>query len=91
MRTSWRETQNIEDYIFDRLSPEDRILIETNIDGSVELKEKLQLQKQSYELIKEYGREVLRKEINAIDREVFSSYRHNKLRKRILKIFSNSK
>lgn len=85
------ETQNIEDFIFDRMSCEDRILMEAHINSSIELEEKVSLQRQSYELIRKYGRQELRKELGAIDREIFYRGGLSTLKERILKIFSKTK
>ncbi|MES2678978.1 MAG: hypothetical protein V4635_03795 [Bacteroidota bacterium] len=82
------ETQLIENYLFDRLSPEDKLLMDARLLVNNELREKILWQNQSYQLVNQHGRKKLREEIEALSTKIFSEQKFSSLRKKIFQIFN---
>lgn len=81
------ETQQIELYLLNKLSPEDQLLIEANALINTELREKLFFQKQTHILIRDFGRKKIRAEIEAVHNKLFSEKKFGSFRQKINSIF----
>jgi hypothetical protein len=81
------ETAQIEQYILGKLSPEECLLFEATLLINDELAEKTVLQQRLHELVFFSGRKQLRKELAAIDRQVFLERKHTRFQRRIASIF----
>lgn len=80
-------TQQIEQYILNTLSHEEKLLMEAKFLLDKDLNEKLVLQKQTYALIQRYGRKQLRAEIESVHFMMFNESRFQHFRKKISNIF----
>jgi anti-sigma-K factor RskA len=81
------ETQLIDDYLFKRLSVEDRLVLEARLLSDLSFKTKLEWQCRVYEIAKAYGRATLKREIMAVERQLFSEPQFKHFRNIISNIF----
>ncbi|HVW94675.1 MAG TPA: hypothetical protein VHA56_01735 [Mucilaginibacter sp.] len=88
MRTSLAETRQIEQYLLQLAPPNEMLLFDAKLLLDESLQEKLQMQKKTHEIVKQYGRKQLRKEIDAIHQMLFTSAEHRSFRQKIMQIFS---
>jgi hypothetical protein len=88
MRTSLIETQQIEAHLMGRSDPGDALVFEARLLLQAELREKLQWQQQTYKLIKKYGRDQLKKEIEAVHQQLFTQPQHRSFSQKIRQLFS---
>lgn len=89
MRTSLNEIKQIEEHLFRKESSPDSLLMEVRLLLDDELSRKVDLQRQTYRLIKSYGRKKLKEEIAALDQQLFQAAKHQSFRDKIRRIFSN--
>ncbi|MEQ6120233.1 hypothetical protein [Reichenbachiella sp. MALMAid0571] len=87
MRTSLIETAQIDQLVQKQGDPGERLLMEARIQVNDELSEKVNFQVMAYNIIHEYGRRKLRKEIAQIDKQLFTSRKHLDFRNKILSYF----
>lgn len=87
MRTSLTETQRIEQFLFRQAKPEEHLLMEAEMYIDPSLIEKVEWQERTYQLIREYGRNQLRKEIRAVSQKLFSEPKHIRFQRKIRSIF----
>ena len=71
MRTSLIEIKKLEDLILNSGDHSERLVTEAKALIDPDLREMVQLQKKSYELIRLYGRNKLRGEIEEVERLIF--------------------
>ena len=88
MRTSLTETQQIEAHIMRPSEPGDALVFEARLLLEPELKDKMQWQQKTYQIIRQYGREQLKQEIEAVHQKLFTEPEHLGFRQRIKKLFS---
>ena len=88
MRTSLNEIKLIENYLFEKGSVEDRLLVEARTLAIPGYHKKTLEQQQVYGLVKLYGRQKLRAELDKIHTELFTDPKHRSFRQRIKKLFS---
>ena len=81
------DTQELEDYLLNRLPVEDRLLMEARLLLSEDLREKAFWQQQTYALIKQHGRQVLKAEIAAVHTKLFTEKKFETFRQNILSLF----
>lgn len=89
MKTSWKTTQRLEDYRLRRLTPEDALLVEAELLTNPELRETLQWQERTYELLQAYGRQQLRREILSVQHRLFYRPEYRSFRQIIRQLFTN--
>ncbi len=87
MRTSLVEIQEIENFLLKQGDVKEQLLVEAKMLLTPDLAEKVKLQSESYDLIHQYGREELRREIRLVEQEVFHSSRYRLFQQRIRSIF----
>lgn len=73
MRASLNETAQIEDYIFCRMSVQERQFFEVLLLTDSEFSSKVDGQRDTYALVSAYGRRQLKEELNAIHQSLFTS------------------
>lgn len=81
------ETEQIEQYLFQRLDPEEMILMDARCLVDAQLHDNIQWQQRTYALIHYYGRQKLRKEIHQVQQRLFSESRFDQFRNKIKNIF----
>jgi hypothetical protein len=84
MRTSLIETKQIDDYLFHSA---DAHLFEAKLIVQPALREKLQWQQRTYELITAFGRRQLKAEIEAVHQQLFSEPEHRSFCQKIKAFF----
>jgi hypothetical protein len=88
MRTSLIETEQIEAYLMRRSDPGDMLVFEAHLLLRPELSEKLQWQRETYQYIKNYGRDQLKQEIEAVHQQLFTQPQHTSFGQKIRQLFS---
>ncbi|HVS93457.1 MAG TPA: hypothetical protein VHE59_15565 [Mucilaginibacter sp.] len=88
MRTSLSETVRIEAHLLRISESGDRLVFEARLLLEPELRDKMHCQQNTYALVKKYGREELKKEIEAVHQQLFTEQKHISFRQNILGIFS---
>ena len=83
MRTSLNKIQEIENFLFQKLRGGDLLVFEAKIILEPKLKDEIQIQKEAYELIRSYGRKMLKAEIKAAENKVFEEADFNYKIKRL--------
>ena len=81
------ETQLIERYLNGQLHPADQLVLEARLIIERELLAKTRWQKFTYKLIKAYGRRILKKQIAAVEMQLFTEGEHARFREEINIIF----
>ena len=88
MRTSLIETEQIEAHLRQLSEPGDTLVFEARLLLEPELKDKMHWQRKTYSIIKQYGRQQLREEIEAVHHQLFSRPEHASFRQRIMRLFA---
>ena len=88
MRTSLIETEQIEAHLLQLSNPGDALVFEARLLLEPELSEKLHWQKEAYHMVKLYGRDQLKKEIETVHRELFTQPEHRSFSQKIRQLFS---
>lgn len=88
MRTSLTELQQAEQYLQGEAEPEQHLLMEARLQIDQNLAEKLEAQQEAYVLIKQYGREQLRREIAQVEQRIFTRSVYRRFQKQIRAIFN---
>jgi hypothetical protein len=89
MRTSLIETEQIEAQLTQRSEPGDQLVFEARLLLEPELGEKMQWQQEAYRMIKLYGRDQLKKEIEAVHLKLFTQKEHVSFSQKIRRLFTN--
>jgi hypothetical protein len=88
MRTSLIETERIEAHLLQLSNPGDALVFEAKLLLDDELSDKLYWQKSTYNMVKQYGRNQLKKEIEAVHQTLFREATHKSFSEKIRQIFS---
>ncbi len=86
--TSWKKTKQLDDYLFRHTKPEDRLVTEAQLLLDGDLRETLRWQQQTYAIIRQYGREQLRREIQTVQHQLFHQPQHRSFCQSIRQLFS---
>lgn len=86
MRTSLIELQQIEEYIFNGKGSE-AALNDTSLLTDSDKAEKVMWQKETYNIVQQYGRRKLKLELETIHRKLFTESRYSKFRRQIMRLF----
>lgn len=89
MRTSLIETEQIEAHLLQRSEPGDQLVFEARLLLAPELGEKLQWQQEAYRVVKLYGRDQVKLEIEAVHQKLFTQSEHLNFRQKIRRLFTN--
>lgn len=88
MRTSLNETRLIEKYLLNlSRSREEQRKLERIIQADSGLAKKVQFQERAYQLIKQFGRKLFKKELNTIHQTLTNSPEHTQFQKTVKEIF----
>ena len=87
MRTSLNQIKLIEAKLSGTLAADDALLFEANALLDPEWEEKIAQQQQAQRLVMLYGRQQLRREIEAVHDELFSRPEHRSFREKVLRLF----
>ena len=88
MRTSLIETEQIEAHLLQISNPGDALVFEAKLLLQPELQEKVQWQKETYNIVRRYGRDQLKKEIEAVHQQLFTQAQHQSFSQKIRQLFS---
>lgn len=88
MKTSLNELRLIEAHLLGGGAPQERLLVEARLILQPELRQSLHWQQKTHELVRQYGRQQLKKEMEQVHQELFSpATAHPSFREKILKLF----
>ncbi|MFI5159698.1 MAG: hypothetical protein ACHQHN_00405 [Sphingobacteriales bacterium] len=87
MRTSLLEIEQIEAHLMLRSEPGDALVFEARLLLDPELKDKVLWQQKTYSIIRQYGREQLKSEIEAVHQKLFTGVEHYSFRQKIMRLF----
>lgn len=87
MRTSLNNLQLTEDCLLGRASGEQRVLFEANLLLNPVLREDVRWQRKTYLIIREYGRQQLRTELEQVHQALFTAPQHRTFRERVFEFF----
>ena len=89
MRTSLIETGLIEEHLMQQSEPGDSLVFEVRLLLEPELHEKMQWQQETYRMVKLYGRDQLKQEIEAVHQKLFTQAEHLSFSQKIRRLFTN--
>jgi len=89
MRTSLIETEQIEAHLLHLSEPGDTLVFEARLLLDPELHEKMQWQQEAYRMVKLYGRDQLKKEIEAVHQKLFTQPEHLSFSQKIRRLFTD--
>jgi len=88
MKTSWNELLLIEDYLLSDRKEADKVVLEARMILQPGLKDSIFWQEKTYNLIEQYGRQQLRKEIEQVHEKLFTAPEHASFRQGVMQLFS---
>lgn len=88
MRTSLLETEQIEAHLLRSAEPGDALVFEARLLLEPGLKDKMLWQQKTYNIVRQYGREQLKGELEAVHRQLFNDCAHQSFRRKIMRLFS---
>ena len=83
------ETEQIEAHLLKLSDPGDSLVFEARLILEPELKEKLMWQEKTYSMVRIYGRDQLKKEIESIHQKLFTQPEHTSFSQKIRRLFTN--
>lgn len=90
MTTSPNELREIEDFLLEKMKPEDAFAFKAKLLLNPTLRAHTELQRTVYRLVKHYGRKKLRSEIEVVHSKLFQEPDHLSFREKIYRLFANS-
>jgi hypothetical protein len=87
MRTSLNNIKLAEDYLNKQLTTGDKLLFEARMLLDHDMLTNVKAQRSAVELVKQYSREQLRTEIEAVHQTLFTNKQHRTFAQRVLSIF----
>jgi hypothetical protein len=88
MRTSLLETEQIESHLKRTTEPGDALVFDARWLLEPALRDKARWQQKTYRIIRQYGREQLRGEIEAVHQQLFNDAAQQGFRQKIMRLFS---
>ena len=89
MKTLWNETEQVEQYINGFTNAGDALVFEAKLILNPGLMDKVLWQQKTYEVIQNYSRRQLKKEIEAVHQQLFTQPAHLSFSKKIRLLFTN--
>jgi hypothetical protein len=89
MRTSLNRIKEIENFIDGKISGGEALIFQAKLLLNSELRQEIQLQRQTISVIKLHGRKKLMEEIETIHRDLFNQNSNHFLKTRIRSLFIN--
>ena len=74
--------------MLNKATPQDALLFEAKMIINPKLKFKVMWQKQTLNLVQQYGRKTLRAEIEAVHQKLFTLPQHQSFRQRVMQLFT---
>lgn len=87
MMTSLNETKRNEDYLLGKLLPNEALLFDVQLLIDEELEANVKSQQKSYEIIRQYGRVQLKKELEAVQQKLFTDPKYTSFKQKIVQLF----
>jgi hypothetical protein len=87
MRTSLNNLQEIEGFLLKRLAPPEALVFEARMIVDHDLVQQVNLQKETYAAIQQYGRRKLKVELETVHQTLFTLPKHQRFRERIMALF----
>ena len=87
MTTSWNETQQIEAHLMGQVHPGEALLFDAQLLLDNKLANKVIAQQKAYEIVNQFGRKQLKKEIEAIHQTLFTQPKHIRFSQKIMRLF----
>ncbi|GAB3922426.1 hypothetical protein [Mucilaginibacter myungsuensis] len=87
MRTLLNKLKDIEQHVFGTAAPGDALVFDARIIIDQDLADDVALQKEAYAVIKRYGRQQLRAELETVHQQVFTQARHQSFKQKITALF----
>jgi hypothetical protein len=87
MPTSWNDTLQIETYLDKGMSNGDALVFEVRLILEPNLVDKIKWQQKAYTLIKSYGRQQLKQEIELVHEQLFTQKAHAGFSQKIKALF----
>jgi hypothetical protein len=87
MKTSWNETRQIDEHISGSMNTGDVLVFEAKLLLDSELSDKLIWQRKTHAIIKQYGRQQLKNELETIHQKLFTSSEHLSFSQKIRRLF----
>ena len=88
MMTSWKKTKQLDDYLQQQMRPEEALLLEAQLVLEPELRDALGWQRRTHVLVRAYGRQQLRREIQLAQQKVFHQPKYHLFQQAIHRLFS---
>ena len=87
MRTSLNNIKTIDEYLFGSTPPGDRLLFEAKMLLNSDLADDVQHQKNTYAIVRQYGRQSIKAEIKAVQQTLATAPQHHNFMQRIVNLF----
>jgi anti-sigma factor RsiW len=87
MKTSWKKTQTIEQYLSGTLSPTGSLLFRARLLTDPGLQRDVALQQKTYDLVRLYGRQRMRTRLEALHRQLFRDPEKKSFQQQVLQYF----
>lgn len=88
MRTSLIETEQIEAHLLQLSDTGNALVFEAKMLLDAELKDKAVWQQKAYHMVKLYGRDQLKQEIESVHQQLFKDEQHQSFRQKIIRLFT---
>ena len=83
------ETEQIEAHLLKLSDPGNSLVFEARLLLDAELNEKVAWQEKTYNIVRIYGRDQLKKEIESVHQKLFTQPEHTSFRQKIRRLFTN--
>jgi len=81
------ETEQIEAHLLRLSEPGEALVFEARLLLDPELRDKMNWQQKTYHIVRQYGRQELRAEIEAVHQQLFNRPEHSGFRQKIMRLF----
>lgn len=88
MKTSWNETQQIDEHLSGSMNTGDALVFEAKLLLEPELGSKVLWQQKTHAIITQFGRRQLKNEIETIHQKLFTSPEHRSFSQKIRRLFT---
>ena len=87
MRTSLNKIQEIEFFVLKQNAPAESLVFQARMIVDQDLPAEVNLQKEAYALINQYGRRRLKAQLEAVHQQLFTLPKHVRFRQKIMALF----
>jgi hypothetical protein len=87
MRISLNKAEQIDNHLFNRGNPEDKLIFEAMLILDPALKSQVSWQKKTLDFVQRYGRKKIQAEIESVHWQLFNEPAHRRFRNKILSLF----